>query len=230
MVCAAVATAALGGCTPVPVVPPDGNVEFRDEFGSSQLSAGWTFDGRDAAMVSLATRPGFVRIGVQAPDTSTEEVEFTALLRSTSGDFIIETRMEFEPEADRQLAGLLVRGDDGRTVSFGIISASFPQGIFRGLSAVSERAGGQDPLTSFRALDGNSVYLRLERSGGQVSFLYGTDGVTFFNMANHDVGLSDAVDVGIGNLVRDNCEASCDAGSLADFDFFEISRPGDGTS
>lgn len=218
-------TFVAAGCTPTAVVPPDGDVLFRDDFDGARLTAGWVLEGGNDEQVSLEARTGFVRLEAQAPDLTSEDPDFVALVRSLDGDFVIETRMEFDPAADRQLAGLLIVGDDGRTATFGAISASFAQGIFRGLSAVGERAGGRDPLTAFEALEGETVYLRAERRGSAITYLYGTDGVTFLILATQEVNLSGAVQAGLGNVVRDNCESNCDAGSAADFDYIEISLP-----
>jgi beta-xylosidase len=146
------------------------------------------------------------------------------VLRAAAGDFVLSTHVEFDPTADRQGAGLFVRGSDGRTVSFGILEAVGPRGTFRGLIIVAERAGGADPLSQFERFDGTAVTLRLERAGNTFIASFSDDGTTFSSLPALQTDLSGAVEVGVGNFVGDNCTARCTEGSDADFEHFQIGR------
>jgi xylan 1,4-beta-xylosidase len=220
--------AVLAGCGGGPTSAPDGAVLFRDDFGGSAIAAGWTQEGGDPSRFSLTSRPGFLRMTPIPPPTAGETPQWAVLVREATGDFVLATRLEFDPAADRQLAGLVAAGEDDRTVSFGLLAADLADGTFRGLSAVAEQPAGEDPTVAFRALDSSELYLQMERTGDVFRVSYSTDGTNYFVVGSLTASLSATVRVGIGNIVRENCAARCDAGSAADFDFFEIRDAGTG--
>jgi beta-xylosidase len=216
-----IVVAGCGGTT----VPPGGDVLFRDDFTTSTLQQGWTEEGAGSENFDLAARSGFLRITPLPPPAGGELAAFAVVSREVTGDFVLLTRIVFDPAADRQLAGLVAAGEDDRTVSFGLLIAARDTGDFQGLSAVAEQPGGATPAVAFRALDANDLLLQMERTGDIFRVSYSTDGTNFFVVGNLSTVLSDTVRVGVGNIVRENCEANCSEGSAADFDYFEIRRP-----
>ena len=222
--------ALLAGCNSEPTSAPSGAVQFRDDFDGSVVEAGWTQEGGDASRFSLEARPGFLQVTPIPPPAEGETPQWAILDREATGDFVLVTRVEFDPAADRQLAGLVAAGEDNRTVSFGLLAADLATGTFRGLSAVAEQPVGEDPTVAFRALDNSALYLQMERTGDVFQVSYSTDGTNYFVVGSLTTSLSETVRVGIGNIVRDNCAARCDSGSAADFDFFEIRDPETGTT
>ena len=212
------------GCRvqPPAFVPPDSNVLFRDEFSGATLEAGWTFTGEDPTRESLTERPGFMRITAQDAASTKPSL----LLRDISGDFVLTARMEFDPAPDRLLAGLVVQGEDGRTVTLGLLHASGTRGTFRGVLALADPGGGAPVDRAAGAYDSTEVYLRLERRGADFDASYSQDGVTYTPVGTVTAGLSDAVQVGIGAAASEHCNSRCDVASPADFDFFEIGAVG----
>ncbi|MCH7595764.1 MAG: hypothetical protein IID35_04315 [Planctomycetes bacterium] len=208
-------------------VAGDGGI-FRDDFVGRVLDDGWSFlgsepvAGGDSRTQSLAERPGFLRIYPQALDADAEGGTPSGWLRLARGDFVLTTRMQFVSVADRQLAGLVVEGEDGRAVTLGLISVVFPRETFRGFTLLADRGPDEDPDTEFAVFEGTDVFLRLERAGDTFEGAFSEDGVTFVTVGTVSTDLSNSVRVGLGTILRDNCVQDCDRFVPADFDFFQI--------
>ena len=214
-------------------VAGDGGI-FRDDFVGRVLDDGWSFlgsepvAGGDSRTQSLAERPGFLRIYPQALDADAESGAPaeggtpSGWLRLARGDFVLTTRMQFVSVADRQLAGLVVEGEDGRAVTLGLISVVFPRETFRGFTLLADRGPDEDPDTEFAVFEGTDVFLRLERAGDTFEGAFSEDGVTFVTVGTVSTDLSNSVRVGLGTILRDNCVRDCDRFVPADFDFFQI--------
>lgn len=206
-------------------------VEFRDDFSSAELAAGWSFVREDASAHSLTDRPGFLRIDTQRGAGSNGGPIRNLLLRPQSGDFILETRLEFNPERAQQFAGLAVYADDANNVALGLVYAAGDRGIFRGIAllgvtdgqAASTRPGAFYDAESSE--NPNIVYLRLLRSGDQFVAGYSPDGVTYTDIGSVTNALPDDVQVGLAAANGDfeGCGDDCDVSIPADFDYFQIS-------
>ncbi|MFQ5491950.1 MAG: hypothetical protein ACE5GE_14630, partial [Phycisphaerae bacterium] len=72
-------------------------VAFRDDFDDAQLEAGWTFVREQADDHSLTERPGFFRVQTRRGILGEQATVENLLLRPVTGDFILETRVEFAP-------------------------------------------------------------------------------------------------------------------------------------
>lgn len=221
-----VSIAALGGC---PMMNnPTFDVVFRDDFSGS-LADGWSFVREDAAFHSISARNGFFRINTQPGSIgSTTDTAMNLLVREFTGDFIITTRIEFNPSIERALAGLVIRDSaTGKSVVFGLTRASGDRGEFRGIAAVAEGNPGEEADRVGAVYDKNSVYLRLQRSGSTIFVSYSETGDGFFNAGDGAVSadLPDVVQVGIGAAIGEECTSNCDTALPADFDFFEIGVP-----
>ena len=203
-------------------VPSDSDTIFRDEYDGDELARGWTFAGGDQGAVSLTERPGFLRLYPEGFSPDVTEPRASVVLREFTGDFVLTTRIEFEPMADRQLSGLVVEGDGGGAVSCGLISAEFSSGTFVGLSLVADRGPDADPGTVFEAFEESSVYVRLERTSDSFRAAYSRDGQTYRVAGTVSNELASTVRVGVGTVIRENCVRSCEDPGPADFDWFEI--------
>jgi len=207
---------------------PDFNVVFRDDFSGS-LASGWTFIREDAGFHSLTERNGFLRINTQQGAIgSASDTSRNLLVRETSGEFIITTCVEFNPSIERALAGLIIRDPaTGKSVVYGLTRASGDRGTFRGIAAVAEGDPGSEADRVGAVFDDNRIFLRLQRSGTTIFVTYSTDGAGYFNVGDGvvSVNLPDAVQVGIGAAIGDECVDNCDVALPADFDFFEIGVP-----
>ncbi len=210
------------GCVE-PIQPrPIGEVLFRDDFNSLELDSGWTFEGDDSSLVELVADSGLIRLAPEMLLSSGEEGAISFLSRKLAGNFIVSTHVTFAPGTDRQVAGLIVTGDDDRKVSIGLIEAALITGTFRGIAAAAELPGGSIPLAKFERVNVSDVFLQLERSEERFTVSYSRDGENFLRIANFETTLSDSVRVGMANLIRETCMQQCDQPTIADFDFFEI--------
>ncbi len=211
------------------------DVVFRDDF-DGQLAAGWEFVREDPSAYSLSDRPGFLRIESQRGAFGDGQPVQNLLLRERSGDFILETRVEFDPQRALEFAGLIVYLDDDNSVALGLAYAAGERGVFRGIVMVSLEdgaSGGQRPGAFYdedSVENPNVVYLRLLRSGDQFVAGYSPDGVTYSDIGSLTLSLPSAVRVGVGATNGDfeDCGSDCDVQVPADFDFFQISTFGDG--
>ncbi len=222
---AAMAVCGLVACrSSVPVQPGSGELLFRDPF-NGVLEDGWSISADDASDVDLEARGGFARIFPPPLLSPTEQTAMTLLLREMTGDFVLITRMEFQTVADLQLAGLVVQGDDGRTVVLGLFSATSPRGSLRGLFLRADRGSGVEPGRAIAPSDLENIYLRLERTGNRYTGSFSTDGRTYETVGSVTNDLSARVDAGIGTALDQRCSGNCAADIHADFDFFTIEAP-----
>lgn len=196
----------------------------RDDFEESTLDDAWTILREDPSAWSLTARPGYLRIQTQEGGI-TEDTVKNLILRGVYGDFTLTARMEFNPTQDGQFGGLAVRGNDGRSLIYGITRLSGPRGTFRGLLAIADGGEGADPDTSGALYSFNEVYLRLIRRGQTFTAQYSRDGNVYTDVGTVSASLSEGVSVGIGAANGQNCGANCDVSINADFDLFEITLP-----
>jgi len=215
----------LGGC---PLTSPDGSdgsaLVYRDDFDSTTLEAGWAFAGADPTRWSLTARSGYLRVLPEPLAENPDETQDSLMLREQSGDFILVTLMEFETLEDRQVAGLVIEGDDGRQVTLVLTSASAALGTFRGLFMAADRGPDVPEGRANEPFDDEAVHLRLERRGDSYTGSFSTDGVTFTPVGTLSNNLSDAVRVGVGTAKGRSCVEDCMQSIEADFDYFEIRR------
>lgn len=212
-------------------------VVFRDDFDSPELEQNWFIINEDAARHSLTAREGFFRINTQRGTVGEGTTVRNLLLRDMSGTFILETRVEFNPQAAQEFAGIAVYVDDSHAVALGLAFASGERGRFRGivmLSAGEDADGdGRRPGAFYdegNAENPNAVYLRLLRNGDQFVGAFSPDGRTYTDIGTITNEMPDAVMAGLGAANGDysGCGSACDLSIPADFDFFQISRPSNG--
>lgn len=206
------------------------DVTFREDFDSDQLQAGWQIVHEDAANHSLTARPGFLRIITQRGALEAGKQVSNLFFRQIDGNFIIESHVDFDPEAGEQFAGLAVYSDDQHAVALGLAYASGARGTFRGIVLVSvgdSNSSSQRPgqrYDSSTTSTPNSVYLRLLRNGDQLVAGFSEDGINYSDIGSVNNPLPSSVLVGMGatNGDFDGCTTECDTGIPADFDFFQI--------
>lgn len=207
------------------------DVQFRDDFSATALQAGWSFVREDAAAFSLTDRPGFIRIETQRGAVSDGVPVNNLLLRPASGDFILETKLEFDPRRAQQFAGLLVYEDDANALAFGLVYVSGARGEFRGVAmlGVTDGVASASRPTAFYDEDSaenpNVVYLRLLRSGDQFVAGYSEDGLSYTDIGTLTTVLSRDVNVGFAAANGDftDCGTDCDVSIPAEFDYYQLS-------
>lgn len=209
---------------------------FRDDFDGPQLVAGWTVIRPDPSTYSLATAPGYFQILTSRGLLGEQGTARNLLVRPITGNFILETRLEFNPRDGQPFAGLLVYQDDGHAVSIGMVYASGERGQFRGI--VMLNVGDDIDLTNRPASrydesntsSPNVVFLRLLRQGNQFVGAYSDNGVTYRELGTVINPLESTLSVGVGAANGDSvgCGPACDVPIPARFDYFQISDLSDG--
>lgn len=210
-------------------------IAFRDDFNGTALQAGWTVIRPDASTYSLTANPGFFRVLTLRGLLGAEGTARNLLVRPASGDFIIDTRLEFDPSDGQPFAGLLVYQDDAHAVALGLVFASGDRGEFRGvvmLNVGDEVDPSIRPAARYDETNSSNpevVYLRILRQGNQYVGAYSSDGVTFRDVGTVSNALNQNLSVGIGaaNGDSESCGSECDVSIPALFDYFQISELGD---
>ncbi len=224
-------SAAYTGCsstTPGIFDPPETGILFRDDFDGRELVSGWNFKGADETRKSLDQRPGFLRLLAQDLAQVASDSDNSLLLRSVQGDFVLTTLLEFDPLADRHIAGLAIEGDDGQILSFGLLTASGTRGSFRGVLPIAGDSAKLDLDRTALLFDGTAIYLRIQRVGDRFALAHSADGVAYQAVGTVVLNLSDEVRVGLGTAQSEKCNSACEEIAPADFDFFEIAKVTEG--
>jgi regulation of enolase protein 1 (concanavalin A-like superfamily) len=208
-------------------------VVFRDDFDSTTLSAGWTFVRESPSRHSLTARPGFWRVQTQRGAPVEGGDVRNILLRDASGTFILDTRLEFNPQVAQQFAGIVIYQDDGHATAIGLAHAAGDRGRFRGVVLLGlgdfDEANTPRPAAFYdeSTVDSpNVVYLRLLRSGDQFVGAFSEDGTNFIDVGTVTNLLMDEVRVGLVATNGDfpDCGTACDQSIPADFDYFQITQ------
>jgi regulation of enolase protein 1 (concanavalin A-like superfamily) len=203
--------------------PADGELSaFEDDF-QGELDPRWSWtDPNDDAPYSLTARVGFLRI--IAPDGNdlgaATNYDAPRLLLPRSGDFIVETALEFDPQIHYQGAGLLVWQDEDTFLrleyGFGGLGGEAKNVVF-----CLQESGALSLVTSFD-LPGitSSIGLRIKRDGDEFTAWYRQQGRGWTEMGSTGIAMAPTVEVGIAQV---NQYTTLEI--PADFDSFNISAP-----
>ncbi len=208
---------------------------FRDDFNGS-LQSGWQIVREESSFYSLSARNGFLRILTQRGGLGQNSNAKNIFLREITGDFIIESKLEFNPNDAKHTAGIIAYVDDFNAVVLGLSYAEGERGTFRGVASISaiqdqegQRAGAfyDESITT----NPNLVYLRMLRSGDQFVVAFSDNGTDYTELATFTNPLPSALRVGVlaGNGDAEGCGEACDIPIPGDFDYFVIKSLGAGT-
>ncbi len=218
-------------------------IVFRDDFDASTLGSGWSVLNEAPANHSLTDRSGYYRVDTQRGTLGEDSLVNNILLRDMTGDFILDAKIEFDPRAASQFAGVTVYVDELHSVALGLAYAAGERGEFRGVVLLnvdgttfsdSQRPGAFYNEDTVAQPD--VVYLRLLRFGDQFVGALSPDGLTYTDVGSVTNALPDTVSVGVVAANGDfaGCDIACDMSIPADFDFFQITvldeMPDDGTT
>lgn len=210
----------LVSCQSQSFTPVSGATIFRDDFDSATLTPGWIVEDEDENGYSLTTRAGFLRIETSEGSLAEGGTVTNLFLREVSGDFVLLTRLEFDPTGTRQLAGLVVRDGSGAGAALTLSLLRGELGVLRSVLFVANSQGAQQQ--DFDATNATALTLRLKRSGESLYASFSLNGDTFTALDAFNIGLADTVQVGIGAINSEGCGDTCNLVTPADFDFFEI--------
>lgn len=150
---------------------------FRDDFEGS-LGEGWTWTRENKQSWSLTNMPGWLEI-IAGPGYVGDGTLNNILLRPIpEGNFEIETKINFKPVGDYQLAGLLLYESAANFLQFGRAFCDAPNvcakdGFYVDLVA-NGNADGENLATA--AQETEISYLRLRREGNRYTTYASHDG------------------------------------------------------
>lgn len=195
---------------------------FSDEFNSTMLDPRWTWvNPLGDCNYSLTANPGYLRISVPTgnPDHGLGNQPMgnpdhaPRMMQSANGDFIIETKVLFNPQYDAQGAGILVWKDWSHYLGIGRCDNwANPDRIQ--YFYVYNGTSFEDHSTLY---SGNVTYLQIQRSGDTFTFRYSADGINWITLSSTSIPLGDAVNIGL--CVYDQYQTHP---IYADFDYFRV--------
>lgn len=190
---------------------------WRDDFNGNTLDPVWTWQNENPEKWDLTGE--FLRIQTSSLATGGENL----LLRPvTESDFVIETRVIFEPDTNFQFAGLVIFQDDANFLQFGRAFCDVEEFCSGNAIYFDKVLGGGNADENFNTpvdITGEA-FLRLERRGEMVRGLFSQEGVTWFEIGTHWIPVDFQVN-GVG-LTSSQDINNPDAGIPADFDYFEL--------
>jgi regulation of enolase protein 1 (concanavalin A-like superfamily) len=135
-----------------------------DEFSTTSLSSFWFWIREDPTHWSLKTRPGYLRIVTQKGDISTTlayNAQNILLQGTSSGDFVLTTRVRIFPSYDYQQGGLIAYVNDDNYVK---LVRSHILSTGGGMVELVSEVNAKMSWLRLRLLD-QDVWLRLTLSG-----------------------------------------------------------------
>ncbi|HRX15440.1 MAG TPA: glycoside hydrolase family 43 protein [Spirochaetota bacterium] len=219
-----------GGNTPLAevTVPDYGDTKKiiypdRDDFDSDKLNINFQWLRGDVfgKMASLTERPGFLRLkGREA--VYSKYTQALVARRQQSFKYSAQTAMEFDPNEENQMAGLVVYYCNEL---FYYLYMGYDYSIGAYISVMSNNLGDLDLFAAGRvAVKADRVYLKAEVNYSELQFYYSTDDVSWIRVGDVlDMSLlSDDVSGGFtGAFVGMACHDPATMKVYADFDYFE---------
>ena len=149
---------------------------FRDDFDNI-LAAGWQWIREDPGNWSLSAVPGSLQINVDGGQVSDETIRNLLLRQAPTGNFQVETKVSFRPDADYQFAGLIIYESAPNIIQAGRAFCSLPDVCVGEGLYVDYYNNGNFVTPNFAAAYTESdAYLRLVRQGDTYTFQSSSDG------------------------------------------------------
>lgn len=193
---------------------------FEDEFIGNSMRPEWRWEDPQGGG-SWAERQGYLEMRTEPGQDlwhgngSGGDMSAPRLLMRVPGDFAIEARMRITPQL-REHGGLLVWKNANRFLR--LEKTSGPH-AFRGDVRFERHVGRSFNLRGRGAGLRNvrELFLRLERRGNQFSSFASSDGIQWKSCGQTNVGMGEAVDVGLHALCPGNIPPT-----LTRFDYFRV--------
>lgn len=174
---------------PVPTdtdIPPTATVEpsptplpllFRDDFEGS-LAEGWNWTSENKKTWSLTNNPGWLEIIASPGHVGGGDLDNILLRPVPDGNFEMETKVNFNPVGDYQLAGLLIYESAANYIQFGRAFCDAPNVCVKdGFYVDMVYNSNSDPENfATAAQDTDLAYLRLRREGTKYTAYASHDG------------------------------------------------------
>lgn len=202
-----------------PVVP-----ETSDEFSSPQLGLQWQWQANPAARWhSLGERPGYLRLhGQPEPWTANlYQAPHLLLQKFPALAFHVITRLEFQPRAPGETAGLLVFGYDYAWI--GLRATDRGAAVVFAHRSEAAKDGPQSEHLLIDGLTGPVWLCVVVRAGAHCRFAFSTDGVSFTD-SGHVFTATEGHWVGAKVGLFASAPAGAASRGHADFNWFRV-RP-----
>lgn len=174
--------------------------------------------------LSLTERPGYLRMYGRS-GLSSKFSQTLIAKRLTGFDMDISTKMEFEPEVFKQMAGLILLYD---TDNYLYLHVSMDEDCGKCITLLKAENKKYEYLTDYIPVySGLPIYLKAEMQNGYIDFSYRVEGCEWQKIAEHIDGsfMSDeACNEGwfTGAMVGICCQDLTGFGKHADFDWFSM--------
>lgn len=181
-----------------------------EAFQSNFLDSKWQWiDPLGDSSYSLSEKPGYLRL--QTPGGNHDfygNHNAPRMVQIISGDFTVETRVLFSPQHNYQGAGLFLRLDDQNFIR---LERTLVKGVDAWYSVNGYYQGVEVPYS------GESVFLRMERSGGLVILSYSADNEQWNEVIS--VSFTSTVPIELGLILVNQADGYTIS---ADFDYFRL--------
>jgi len=190
-----------------------------DSFDSPALGVQWQWQANPRAdWFSLSARPGFLRLSAQPEPKlgNLYDAPFLLMQKFPAPEFTVTTRIELEPSADGDSAGLIVFGYDYAWIGLRRIKSQVS--VVLGVRHEAAK-GGAEKLVVVQPTTPVPRYVRVTvREGARCNFSFSVDGKNFSPIGEE--GFTATVDRWVGAKV--GLFAAGVPGAFADFDSFEV--------
>jgi beta-xylosidase len=197
-----------------------------DEFSAPQLGLQWQWQANPTAgWASLTERPGNLRLHCQPEPRPANLYRAPHLLlqKFPALEFCVTTKLEFQPQAAGEQAGLLVFGYDYAWI--GLRARPDGADVVQAVRVKAADDGPQD-LQVLRENVTGPVWLRVTvQTGGRCVFAFSTDG-EFFTDAGRDFTATCGHWVGAKVGLFASAPASARSRGQADYDWFRVTSAG----
>jgi Tol biopolymer transport system component len=189
---------------------------WQDDFEGESLGPAWYWVNEEPAMWNLTENAGFLRIYTSPYATGSQNL----LLRSPDADeFVLYTRVLFEPGTNFQFAGLVIWQDASNFLQFGRAFCYYEDAPCVGNGIYFDQIGGGTSVDGNFATtiaDASEAFLRLERRGNTYWGYYSEEGSEWALIGVHQT-LPGFTPTGIGLTSAQNFFSDA---IPADFDYF----------
>ena len=197
-----------------PTATPD-PLLFRDDFEEG-LGEGWEWTNQDDNFWSLTKNPGWLEMSAQPGYIGDGTVKNLLLRPIPAGNFELETKVNFAPKGNFQIAALVIYESGPNFVQFGraFCGPGPPQDGFYFDMFVDGVFGGENFATAITS--GDTVSLRLRREGNKYTSYGSLDGATWQVIGTHQT------DMNPGFVGLTAAQANGSQPGPAQFDYFII--------
>jgi len=203
-----------------------------DHFSTASLDGAWTWIREDPTRWSLTANTGYMRLFTHGGSLYQDINDLKNMLiqSAPATNFLIETKVDFEPTENFQAAGLLLYFDDDNYLALLRAYCDRPaptclgNGIYFDKEVAGVAASENFPTTTVSL---SEAYLRIVRTGDLYTGYFSEDGTNWTLVGSHELVTDPLALLGslrIGIMAGQNGSVSA-ADIPADFDYFKLITP-----